>query len=145
MNLSIYIAGASAEIERAEAAIAYARSLDLTVTFPWPEDVRAHAATGRTDADLTDHEMQRHVLRDVRGIVEARVVVLLVPAAGIHTTGAWWEAGFATAHRKPVVVSRERSGRRCVFEVLGSQTCATDQAAITLAKFLAQPSPMEAR
>lgn len=142
---ALYVAGSSREIARCEAAIAYARSLDCVVTYDWTADIRAHLAAGKTDADLTDHQLQRHVLADSAAIARAHVVVLLVPAPEVATTGMWWEGGEARAQHKPIVVSRERSGaRRCVFEVYAHTVSATDAAAITVAKHLATPRAMEA-
>jgi hypothetical protein len=137
----LYLAASSRELDRAEAARDYARSLDVEV-YDWMALVRANIAAGRTDADLTPHERQRHALGDLRGIADARVFVLL---ATPHESEARVELGFALALRKPVVISRETCARVRLFDVLGAHECATDQAAVTLAKFLGQPSAVEVR
>lgn len=140
---AIYIAGASGELDRCESAVAYARSLDLRITHDWTADVRANLLAGKTDRDLTDAEVQRHALADLRAVSECRVLVLLAPA--VTSTGCWGELCFAIALRKRIVISREFAPRRCIFETIAHTACATDTTAITLAKMLAQPAAAEMR
>lgn len=129
----IYIAGASAEIERAEAAIAHAVKLGLEVTYNWTKDIRAHAAQGKTDKDLSDVVLKLHATKDLVGIVEARVFVLLAPQ--FPSTGCWAELGYALAHGRRVFVSRQRAHRVCVFETLATAQLHSDDATIMLAAF----------
>lgn len=128
-----YIAASSRELLRAEQAMAYARSLGLTVT-DWTAPIRERAAQGLTDADLTAHEMQRHALRDMAGIREARVVVVLLSPVESEMR---WEMGYAVGIGRPVIVSREGCKRVRLFDVLAHSECGSDRAAIDLAAIIA--------
>lgn len=129
MTVRIYIAGASAERERVRAALAYVRSLGAVVTFDWLAEIERVGTALPLDA-LT---AERSALADLRAIHEADVVLLLVPAAGVITTGAWAELGYALAKGVPVITSGDEAHRRCLFGALATYGGTNDEAAARLA------------
>lgn len=138
---ALYIAGSSRELDRCEAAIAYARSLDLEITCDWVASMRALAASGRLPADRSP-EQQRAAIIDLRGIINARVVVLLASA---HESEMRVEYGYALRGGTPVVVSRAAGPETYrFFDVVCPYETSTDEGAIVLAKSLAQPQAVEA-
>lgn len=90
----IYIAGAMAEIERAEHAIIAARALGYEATFDWPANVRA---VGRPDHALTVAELRPHLRRNLEAVRSAAVHWMLTPSAGVTTVGGWVELGYQLA------------------------------------------------
>lgn len=131
--IGVYIAGASAELERCERAVAAARERGLHVTHDWTVSVRANLAAGVRDVDLPSDTVARHAYEDLTGVRDARVVVLLVPAPHVASTGCWVELGYALAIGRRVVLSADLVTRRCIFESLASVRAATDADAVALA------------
>lgn len=133
---TVYIAGASAEIERAERAIAYARSVGLAVSYDWTVDVRKAMAAGVRDSELEDVQARYFALNDLEGVAFGRAFVFLAPPREINSTGCWIELGYAlnpSPTPRFIVVSRERAPRRSIFESLATvPQCPADDAAILL-------------
>lgn len=135
--MKIYVAGASAELERAESAIASLRAAGHEITHDWPAVIRrVRIEGGQKDSDLTDEERHGHAHDDLLAVERADVLWLLVPDA--PTSGAWVELGFAiglawpdTATEGPrlVIVSGAKH-RNALFCSMGDQAFDDDQAAL---------------
>lgn len=96
MTVRVYVAGASDELERAQRAIDFIRSIGWTITHDWVADVRrVRVEGGRADADLTSDEMRELAAADLAAVQGAELVWLLVP--NTPSTGAWVELGYALA------------------------------------------------
>ena len=142
--ITIYIAGASAELERCESFRDACRAMGYVVTFDWAVVRRA---SSKTDAELTPSERAEIKGACYRGAASCDVFVLLLPGIGdgdafgmaprLHTIGAWCELGYAEATRHQVTLghgSREiivvgESPERTVFAA-GLPHYATDEAAL---------------
>lgn len=107
--IAVYVAGASAEIERAEHMIATLRALGVVVTHDWPARMRAMGP---------EHLLTRPVLADelracLAGVRRADVLLLLEPTR--PSVGAWVELGYAAGLGTVEIVScgadaQDRSG-----------------------------------
>jgi hypothetical protein len=116
--MKIYVAAASAEIERAERMIAILRELGHEITVDWPAAMRALGmrALGKANAGLTPEQRTFHAAEDYRGVATAQRVVILVPKAPAATQGAWWEGGIADALEIPIIASgRFEDRQRNIF------------------------------
>ena len=119
----VYVAGASRELERAEAFIASLRLRGHEVTHDWTVDVRASRVAGVVDEQLSDQDAQRYAETELDAVVQAQLLVLLAPEQS--TSGAWVEYGVAIAAGLPILVVGPRA--RCsIFTRLASGLCATD-------------------
>lgn len=99
--LNVFVAGPSADLERCENAVWRVRVFGI-VTFDWPAQVRRTRDAGIQDDTLTMPERQQ-IKRDcLEGIRKANVVLWL---SGGSSEGASYEAGYAEALGKPVVVA----------------------------------------
>lgn len=89
---SIYVAGASKELDRARRVMAMLREAGHEITCDWTEPVSKYGSIPRTTGDAV-----RAIDEDLLGIQDAEVFVFLHPAPGVPTTGAWFELGYAAA------------------------------------------------
>lgn len=101
---TIYVAGASAELERAEAVQARLGepplSLRYSVTKDWTKQVRAERVEqGKADHELGVALQKRIVNEDLVAVFNAAIVWLLLPPRDIHTVGMWVELGAAYIKR----------------------------------------------
>lgn len=98
-QMKVYVAGASSELERAEAIIAWIASQPhLTLSKDWVADVKhEREVNGRSDADLPDTERRKYAGEDLKAVSEAHIFWLLSPSPGFTTSGAWVELGVALA------------------------------------------------
>lgn len=91
--MHIYVAGASREIERAKRVMAMLREAGHTITFDWAAHIEKVEHAAPTNFAIRA-ESATH---DVSGVIEAwedgGVLVLLHPAPGVPTVGAWTELG----------------------------------------------------
>jgi hypothetical protein len=134
--MRVYVAGASAELERCERVIAALREGGCTITMDWGAAMRALAALGICDAQLDDHEARRHAEADLDGIVTADVVLLLAPEAA--TRGAWvefgyalgWARGYGEAPLRSLYVSGP-GARQSIFTRCADALFATDDDAVS--------------
>jgi len=111
--MKIYVAAASAEIERAERMIGILRELGHEITVDWPAAMRA---LGKANAGLTPEQRAFHAAEDYRGVATAQRVVILVPKAPAATQGAWWEGGIADALEIPIIAAgRFEDRQRNIF------------------------------
>lgn len=110
--MRVYVAGASAELERVEAFAARAIAAGHEIAHAWWEDVRANVAAGRTDADLSDDEGRRFADADLSAVADSDAFVLLAPAG--HSRGCWLELGHALAF-VPCIIVAGASARSSIF------------------------------
>lgn len=124
MTLSVYVAAASAELERAESAIRWLeRTPGLRCAHDWTVAVRELGAFPR-DAVVR----HRHAEADLEAIRSSAVFWLLAPRE--RSTGAWVELGVALALRRErgtpgVLVSWH--GAYCLFLEHADVVQATDE------------------
>jgi len=92
--LQVYVAGASAEMERAEGWMRKLREAGITVTSTWPDVIRKVGAANPMDAPRADR--LGWAIDDVRQVVESNVFWLLLPQGKV-SAGAYTELGCAIA------------------------------------------------
>lgn len=126
--LKVYVAGASSEIERAEAVIAKLKAAGIEVTCTWPESVRK---AGHGNPSWWPQRQRRSVaLTCLAEVDKAQALLLLQPATGKTTIGAWGELCYAHAKDKWIVWSAGGEAiNNSVFTGLAS-IATTDDAAI---------------
>jgi hypothetical protein len=95
MKKTIYVAGASAQIELNEKFRDKLREAGWIITFDWAAKVRE---VGNASPD--DPEIRREAaLADLKGVADADVLWLLQPDPTSTSTGAWVELGAAISRR----------------------------------------------
>jgi nucleoside 2-deoxyribosyltransferase len=109
--LNVYVAGASAEVDRAERVIAALRAAGINITHDWTPDVRAVEAAGGPTT-LEDQERLDRALVDVAAVRRADFVVMLAPEPPHASTGAGFESGVAYERGLPLVVAGSVAARR---------------------------------
>jgi hypothetical protein len=114
---SIYIAGASAEIDDIEPRIVIIKKAGYEITFDWTVKVREVGNASPDDSDVR----RDAALSDLGGVERADILWLMQPMNA--STGAWVELGAALMLRKYksggkpfIVVSGE--SRKCIFSDL---------------------------
>lgn len=105
MITKVYVAGASAQLERAKAAIVELERHSIVVTSSWPKVIGAVGAPNPRDATLAQYT--EWSLRDLGEVDEADYLLLLLPPRGIETVGAYVELGYSFAKGKPIVTAGE--------------------------------------
>lgn len=100
--MRIFIAGASAEIARARAAMNAARVLGYAVTFDWTHGYEPQGS----DAHLSARDRAHLHARLLTGIGDANVFWLLAPVA--QSIGAYVEAHHATRIGVETIVASGR-------------------------------------
>ena len=124
----VYVAGASAELERAQQVMEWVRSEGWTVAHDWVADVvRERIEGGRSDAELTRYEKARYAVADLNALRGSDVFWLLAPEK--PTTGAWVELGSAYAKEMRLVVSGPAWDTH-LFSALAQDSYETDLAAL---------------
>jgi len=98
----VYVAAASAELPRAQAAMRQIREAGVRVVGDWTDDVLRYGSEGATHSDEARAAASAAQL-DFVGTAGA--VLLLIPPKGVATKGAWAEAGVARALGIQVVAS----------------------------------------
>lgn len=122
--MKVYVAGASAEIERCEALITKLREHGIAVTSEWPESVRK---AGSANHGL-DHETRLDAARDcASSVAVSDWIVALEPESGTHTIGAWVELGIALA--RGVKVLWVGDGDCSIFESMSTSSVSGDDEA----------------
>jgi nucleoside 2-deoxyribosyltransferase len=117
MVRSIYVAGASDEIETCRAWMARLREAGLRVTSTWPEKI---AAEKTPDAGLSIIMRRRYALGDFAEVDQADILWLIVPTRP-HSKGAWIELGYAIAQGTHIVISG--ASRGCIFASMADVLC----------------------
>lgn len=124
----VYVGGSSAEIERAEQAIAELERAGVHVTSTWPIVIR-DTAGGANPRDASTADRAHWSAVDLEQLRAADLLWFLVPSTSAPTRGAWLEMGYALAHRKTIVLSGDT--RQSIFCALGHEY-ATDAEALSL-------------
>ncbi len=134
---TVYVAGASAEVERAERVMGWLRDAGLTIALDWTIPVRALGGQG---ASLTEAERRAHAEADLEAVQDSDVLLALIPPRGVHTQGMWaelgvaWAAGIytvASMGHPPFVVSRIACTPP-MFATIAGYGVASDEAAVDL-------------
>lgn len=120
--MRVYVAGSSADIDRARRAAANLERSGVEVTSTWWVQVEEHGEGNPTD-DAVRASCAR---RDLAELDAADVVWLLVPEVG-HSHGAFFEFGRAAA--RDVLVVASGATRRSIFCSLAVE-CETDAIAL---------------
>lgn len=127
-KLAVYVAGASAEVERASEVIERIRALGLVVTHDWTRSVREHRSAGYRDVDL-DHERQAMIAsEDLDAVRRADVLLLLAPES--PTIGAWVELGCALNLANMTIFVSGPASRQSIFTSLADWIFTDDDAAV---------------
>jgi len=95
MRKGVYVAGSSAEIERARAVMAKLRERGIHVSSTWPEIVAAEGGIANP-RDASVEDKKKWALTDVQQAISSQVLWLLMPQ-GPHSFGAAFEYGFFLA------------------------------------------------
>jgi nucleoside 2-deoxyribosyltransferase len=103
--MRIYVAGSSRELGRAEGVIGALRAMGHDITHDWTIEVAFSRSRGQTDATYSEEFRRRTAWEDVKGVLRADVVVVLIPSLDRPSRGAWVELGIALdAAHKPFTI-----------------------------------------
>lgn len=93
-KLNVYLAGASADIERCGALMKALHGIpNVRVTYDWVAAVKEQGP----EHGLMRSTRRHYALKDRQGVREADVLWLALPPEGVNTDGAWWELGYYQA------------------------------------------------
>jgi len=97
MSRTIYLAGASAEVDMCESYMRLLRDAGYTVAHDWPAGIRQAALDGYAANPRNAPEEKRHAwaIDDMVGVKECSTFWMLIPEK--PTIGAWVELGGALA------------------------------------------------
>ncbi len=143
MTITLYVAGASKEIDRCEAFMRAAQALGFELTYDWVSIMR--------QAPAPDGELDEAILRaigtsEIDAVLESELFVLLHPQPGSQSTGCWTELGailavkrlqFATFRNRVVcepaivAVCPEKGLRKGPFWPLADHVVSTDDEALS--------------
>lgn len=139
--LTVYVAGSSRDLERAERVIAELRAIPgVEVPVDWPAQMREHGP----DEGLSDDERHRFAVDDLHGAMTAAGLILLRPTQEAPSAGAWVELGAAlgyrAAHDLPLNVLVAGRGTACIFDALlpPNAVVDTDDEAIAIVRRIAE-------
>jgi nucleoside 2-deoxyribosyltransferase len=111
----VYLAAASADIDRARHFMQTLRCAGIKVTSTWVESIDEHGIVNGGPNDITLHAAKTCLAE----IVEADVLILLVPPPG-HGYGSGVELGFALGSEKETILVGDPDAMgRSVFFSLG--------------------------
>jgi hypothetical protein len=134
--ISVYVAAASAEVERAERVMSMLRERGCSIVGDWTDDVRDQRRRALTDADLTDADARAASDRCLDAIDACDVLLYLAPAQ--PSTGASAELGYAlhpmTGARVVVAGPHARSS---IFSRRADIRAASDEIAVSAIAVLA--------
>jgi hypothetical protein len=91
----VYVGAASSELERAKRVMKLLRDKGIRVTSTWVETITNVGDANPMSAPLIDQ--QKWSQQDLNEVMDAQVLLLLLPPKGIETIGAYVEYGFALA------------------------------------------------
>lgn len=94
MSASIYVAGASAEIELVRGYMRRLESAGLRIAYDWPAGIDAHGGLANEGVP----NPKKVAEGDIRGIEAATIFWLILPEK--PTIGAWVELGIALGLRR---------------------------------------------
>lgn len=142
MSKRIYVACASAEMDRAKWALSEVRKLGFEVTADWAALVEKVGVANPTE----DAVRRQASLFDLDGVERAEVFWLLFPQEKDRGYGTGPELGYALAPRKftrapggrssPLIVTSGVQTKRSIFPVLSDYEVATDEEALTILRSL---------
>lgn len=121
----VYVAGSSAELERAERAIAELEAAGIVVTSTWPLNVRDQGGIANPTEAPRDLR-QRYSTSCLGQLRDADLLWVLVPDRAAPTIGAWVEYGYAIAFNKQIVFSGDT--RQSIFCSLGLEFASDERA-----------------
>lgn len=104
---TIYVAGASTEVDKIASYVAELRRAGLSITHDWTAQVQLARAAGKSDKDYTQGERNKFAWDDMHGVLSARFLWLVLPEVSARSVGAWVELGAAVASDKTIIVSGE--------------------------------------
>jgi hypothetical protein len=129
----VYIAGSSQEMGRVAqiAGLISEHNVDnqhaqIIITIRWWDTIAARGDANPVDAPF--HERAMYAADDLDGVQVADVVWLLMPTPGKTSVGCYWEAGYADALRKEILISGDML-ERSIFTTRGA-CFSTDLAAL---------------
>jgi hypothetical protein len=128
----VYVAAASAEIDRARHFMQTLRCAGIRVTSSWVESIDEIGQANHLPADLSLHAARTCLAE----IIEADVLILLVPPPG-HGYGSGVELGFALGSEKETILvgDPDAMGRSVFFSLgLADHWVIDEAAAIRLLK-----------
>jgi len=141
----VYIAGASREPERLDAFFDAVLAQGHTITCDWREEQRAHA--GVREADLPVAVRQQAAAKDLAGVREAELLIVLMPPDEIASRGLWVELGSAAGLRfvgtqpAPRIWCVGRNAMASIFTEIADERFFSEEAALM---WLAQSCPVSA-
>lgn len=94
--MKIYVAAASAEIERASAFMQFVRELGHDITHDWVPELRAQSVP---ESQLPVAVRRASAQADLDGVRRADLLVVLVPHEAVPSRGTWVELGYALGLR----------------------------------------------
>lgn len=109
--MKIYVAASSQEIERARQVTQWLHEFstrlepgeELILTHDWVQIIDERGDANPVDAGFT--ERYQYAMADLVGVRNADVLWLLLPDAEKHSVGCYWEAGYADALGKDIIIS----------------------------------------
>lgn len=123
--MKVYIAAASAEIERAERMRDLLQANGFEVTSSWMEQIRQVGASNPHDE--SEDQREEWAVQCIREVMASDVLWLLVPPAHIRTAGAWGE--FLAAWMLPTVsVISSGDTKQSIFCALGDEYASDEEA-----------------
>lgn len=122
--MKVYIAAASAEIERAERVAGKLAAAGIQITSSWMRQVRRAGAANPREA--SSGQRRTLAVGCLSEVGDSDVVLLLMPPVGTETIGAYWEAGYARSLSARIILSGDT--KRSVFSALGEEYETDDEA-----------------
>ncbi len=127
--MSVYVAGSSSELERAERVIGALRDGGVEITHDWTRGVRDARERGIVDdASLSPGEAYAAAREDHDAVRRSDAFLLLAPTT--PTRGAWVELGLALASVPGAVVVSGAASGDSIFTRLADRIFHTDDAAV---------------
>ncbi len=127
MPNGVYVAGSSAEIDRARKWILALQEKGVIVNSTWTDNVKKVGEANPRDA--SNEDKQAWCLKDVREAIGSSVMWLLMPS-GPHSFGAAFEMGFFSALADPEIQQSIVSGdyKRSIFTSFSDRFDTDEQA-----------------
>jgi nucleoside 2-deoxyribosyltransferase len=124
VSIFVYIAGSSTELDRMQklaAAIDTHNQLNplsrIEITGKWWDVIQARGEANPINAPF--HERAAYASDDIAAVKEADFLLLLMPPVGVNSVGCYWEAGYADALDKEVLIAGD-SLERSIFTTRGA-------------------------
>ncbi len=128
--MMVYVAGSSAEIDRAKDIIGRLRRAGLGISYDWTPDLRSARKAGHSDdASLSEAQALGAAQSCLEGVFMCDVFLLLAPER--PTRGAWVELGYALASQCQVVVAGP-AAKQSIFAQCAREVTETDGDAVQL-------------